>query len=115
VTFLFDVDESDSDDDTFTGTVPQALMLMNGQLVNRGVRPIPGSTLAEAESLPVDAARIRLLYLRALSRLPRPDELEAWTRLPVDSAAMPARQARRQAYQDLFWALLNSSEFQFNH
>ncbi|MBS2030621.1 MAG: DUF1549 domain-containing protein [Deltaproteobacteria bacterium] len=117
VTFLFDVDEAGGDDDTFTGTVPQALMLLNGGLVNRAVKPVPGATLEEAMSKPDDAARVELLYLRTLSRLPTPEERKAWASFVADASdgAMLRGRARRESYEDLFWALLNSSEFQFNH
>jgi hypothetical protein len=135
-TFLFDVDE-EADDDTFTGTIPQALMLLNGNLLNRAVRPLPGTTLAQVLAMPGgDDARITELYLRTLSRLPTPEELAKWStfvgqeeaanegKLPkgggdplrqLNKQKIRDRQPRVQAYEDLFWALLNSSEFAFNH
>src|SRR5205823_5203905 len=69
-TFLFDVDEENEQKD-FEGTIPQALMLLNGNLVNRAATPIPGTTLAEVLALPGgDERKIESLYLRTVSRPP---------------------------------------------
>ena len=49
------------------------------------------------------------LYLATLSRPPKPEELKKaqnWL------AAAPSA---REGVQDLFWGLLNSREFLFNH
>jgi hypothetical protein len=56
--------------------------------------------------------RIEALYFATLSRPPRSEERTRWV------AAIEKHQAeadRRQALADLFWAILNSSEFLFNH
>lgn len=162
-TFLFDVDEEFEQKD-FEGTIPAALLLLNGGITNRGVTPIPGTTLSDVMALPTDAERIEALYLRTLSRRPSASELSKWTtwvnqprdvitnadNTPgnslsdrralrmmtrmnqnkpkggggADPLAPLARRFRQpaaaitpkqQAYEDLFWALLNSSEFMFNH
>ena len=49
------------------------------------------------------------LYLRALSRKPKDKELNAMLEL-VGSDTRD-----RKPYQDIFWSLLNSTEFIFNH
>jgi hypothetical protein len=49
------------------------------------------------------------LYVRSLTRLPTPDESEA-----IASRLSSADDAH-VALTDLFWALLNSNEFLFNH
>jgi Protein of unknown function (DUF1553)/Protein of unknown function (DUF1549) len=78
-TFLFDVDEEFEQKD-FEGTIPQALMLLNGNLVNRGATPIPGTTLADVLNMPgEDRDKITALYLRTLSRPPTASELAHWT------------------------------------
>jgi hypothetical protein len=52
---------------------------------------------------------IENLYLRSLSRKPKPEELKALLEL-VGSDTKD-----RKPYQDIFWSLLNSTEFLFNH
>jgi len=50
------------------------------------------------------------LYLTSLSRSPTEEELQ------IATAAFNAPDATRQtATEDVFWALLNSAEFVFNH
>jgi hypothetical protein len=158
-TFLFDTDEEQEQKD-FEGTIPQALLMLNGNITNRGASPIPGAALAEIMSMTGgDEGKIEALYLRTLSRKPTAGELARWTRfiqqprnvivndspigeavdrrpLRMQNAKQQAKRgpgpdplnrlgagrfeamnptARQQAYEDLFWALLNSSEFIFNH
>lgn len=153
--FLFDVDE-ETDRPSYEGTIPQALLLLNGNLTNRATTAIPGTALAEVLAMDGgDAARVEELYLRTLSRPPTPSESRRWTdwlagfpsdampgtasdRAPTERARgrpparargaaqdplarVGARLAARdsgphaRACADLFWALLNSSEFAFNH
>ena len=109
MSFLFDVDE-ESDDPDYDGSIPQALYLLNGGLVNTAARVIPGSALSEVLGLAGgDEAKVRSLYLRALSREPDAAEIAAM------AALLAEERNKKRAFEDLFWALLNSSEFSFNH
>jgi hypothetical protein len=64
-------------------------------------------TLVESKSTP-DAV-LEELYIRTLCR--RPDEKETH-----DLCALIGTDAKNpKAYEDIFWALLNSTEFLFNH
>jgi hypothetical protein len=49
------------------------------------------------------------LFLATLSRQPRPEEIIAV------STALKSDTNHEEVYRDLFWALLNSKEFTFNH
>lgn len=93
---------------TFNGTIPQALVMMNGELIAEATSVEPGSflndVLQHAKS-PNDA--IRRLYMASLGRIPRSRELAAAKKLFAVSPTVIA------GYQDLFWALLNSNEFIF--
>jgi len=51
------------------------------------------------------------VFIRALSRLP--SEPERKRLLPL--LANAANPADRKAYDDVLWAILNSTEFAFNH
>ncbi|MDB4933088.1 MAG: hypothetical protein JWP87_60 [Labilithrix sp.] len=138
--FLFDVDETDDVPD-YSGTVTQALSLLNGQLVGQGSRAVPGSALDDVLAKPGDdAGKIDALVLRILSRKPTDAERTTWVnyvqiagKTPRATIPPPKRggagvgplgrlgnkgpqvDARRAAYEDVVWALLNSSEFVFNH
>lgn len=106
----FDNDEND-EATTFNGTIPQALMMMNSELINKAVSAERGSFLFETFNSPgKEADKLNDLYLAALSRKPSRREQTAAT--GVIGKYGPNR---AMAYQDLFWALLNSNEFIFNH
>ncbi len=139
--FLFDVDE-ELEKDAFDGSITQALALLNGSLIGVGSSALPSSALEEVMALPSDKERISSLYLRTLSRFPDDGELTHWETFvnetqpsferqkgsppPVKGKPDPLRRLlvkharmnespKTRAYEDLFWALLNSSEFGLNH
>lgn len=90
-------------------TILQALAMMNGQLLTQATNPESG-TLAAAIHFPdmTNEERIETLYLASLGRLPRPDELKKMTAHCHDRNLS-------EALSNIFWALLNSSEFILNH
>jgi len=107
----FDNDEND-ESTTFNGTIPQALMLMNSELTDKAVSAEPGSFLHQVLSSPgSNAKKFQQLYLAALSRHPTRGEVSKAKKL--FRAYGP--DGRVAAFQDLFWALLNSNEFIFIH
>jgi hypothetical protein len=92
--------------DELAGSIPQALLLMNGQVLERALTANPGGMLSRTlRSLPDDRAAITELYLRCLSR--DPSDAEVRTCLQH----LRKSQARTEAYEDLLWSLVNSSEF----
>jgi hypothetical protein len=100
---------------SFQGTIPQALMMMNGDLMAEATSVKPGGFLAtlldqaRGQRTGPEAYVVSRLYLSALSRPPTQKEMAAartfLARSPDTIAVM----------QDLFWALLNSNEFILNH
>jgi Protein of unknown function (DUF1549)/Protein of unknown function (DUF1553) len=102
----FGYDPSDPRE-TVTSSIPQALAMMNGVRVNLAVRAgdqesVLGRLLREVND---DSAVVEELYLRTLSREPSDEELD------VAIEFCRSTQNRSAAFEDLFWALLNSSEF----
>ena len=67
-----------------------------------------------------DDVKLRDLYHVAYARDPQPDELKVAVEYVTKKTAAakddPAKgKARREAYEDTLWALLNTKEFLFNH
>jgi len=107
----FGTDEGD-EATTFNGSIPQALTLMNGELVRRATGNQPGSMLYRVAHDPKmdNAAKIRHLYLAALARTPTRQELA------ISNELLLARGGDvGAALQDIWWALLNTNEFILNH
>jgi len=89
-------------------TLSQALNLIAGDTVQSQIgKGAVIDKLLKANAEP--EAIIEELYLRALSRSPQPDELSAMLGLVGNDTK------DRKVYQDIFWGLLNSTEFLFNH
>lgn len=105
-TFIFADDEAQHVD-SFTGSVPQALLLLNGGLTNEGVMRRPGSSLDRILQLDGFEARLEALYVLVYARAPSEAEAErarTWLEGGGD-----------EAWEDLFFAMLNSTEFTSNH
>ena len=106
----FGTDEND-ETTTFNGTIPQALMMMNGELVQKATSAKRGSFLKQVLSeRGSENAKVRRLFLPTLTREPSKRELTAARQIIRETRGDPI-----SGYQDLFWALLNSNEFVFNH
>ncbi|MCA9066011.1 MAG: DUF1553 domain-containing protein, partial [Planctomycetaceae bacterium] len=100
------------------GTIPQALLRMNGKFTREAIRT---ELLTSATQLinysPTDQALIENIYLTCLTRYPstpekeeRLQELNSLHTDPEDQA-----RSRREFVTDLYWTLLNSTEFSWNH
>ena len=95
-------------------TILQALSMMNGQFVSDATGLEKSATLSAVAEFPLmtTAERIEALYLAALSRKPR--ARRARTAGEIRRIPEADRTTRRSRLSDVFWALLNSSEFLFN-
>lgn len=102
----FDDDEQGESID-FEGTIPQALMMMNSKIVSESMQR--GLTLTRALEKASGNDRIDALYLAALSRKPSTDE-----RMKA-LAYIQKNGDKRESFEDLLWALLNSAEFATVH
>ncbi|MGH8631720.1 MAG: hypothetical protein ACREU7_13280, partial [Burkholderiales bacterium] len=102
---------NDDDEPTlFSGTIPQALMLMNGKLTADATSLENSRTLRAVVEAPFlgNEERLETLYLAALSRQPRSEEAEFLLK-HVDSKTSEAD--RQEAFAEIFWGILNSPEF----
>ncbi len=92
-----------------TPTLNQVLHMIGGDTVHTKVAREDSVLSALLRKYPADADLVDELYLRTLSRYPDPEEKAA--------ALNAARKGtnRRQGLEDVFWALLNSKEFLYNH
>jgi hypothetical protein len=88
-------------------TLPQLLHLKNGDELQRQIAT-PQGRLAELLKTPDDRMALDALFFATVNRPPRESEINA-----VSSAI--AADQRDAVFRDLFWALLNSKEFAFNH
>jgi len=88
------------------GTIPQALLMMNSVLVNTYVAASGKTFLAEAlKQNMTDDALIAALYQKTLARNPRPQELATCRKY------LREVNNRSEAFEDIFWSLVNSTEF----
>jgi hypothetical protein len=87
----------------------QSLLLIGGDVIDGKVAHLNGYLSALLDLSPAPEEVIENLYYRTVCRPPTAEELSHWTAELKQSASL------REAAEDLFWALLNSREFAFNH
>ena len=102
---LFGFDPSTPQADII-GTVPQALFLMNQGMLNNATRAAGRTRLVTLLGQNKDDRdALSELYLLVLSREPSKTEVE------VNQAYIQSVGNRSEAFEDILWGLLNSSEF----
>jgi hypothetical protein len=93
------------------GTIPQALLRMNGKLSRELIEPNVLSASGRIAGLAgSDLTRIQVCYLVCLTRLPTPAE-SAW----FQKQFAESKEKRTKLVEDLVWSLFNSPEFSWNH
>jgi hypothetical protein len=128
IALSFDQD-AESNATRFDGTIQQALMLMNAEAVGAATDARTGmlADVVERGATDPDGA-LDALWLRTLTRLPTAAErdkvraLLAQARGDAKDEAKGEESRRRKGvspearvYEDVFWSLLNASEFAFVH
>ncbi len=95
-------------------TILQALAMMNGEFLATHTHLERSQTLAAIINAPFmsDSDRVETLFLATLSRKPTGSEREKFVKYVTSGGAAKDPKA---ALTDVFWALLNSSEFLLNH
>jgi hypothetical protein len=89
-------------------TLSQALHLLNGDTIQEKIAAGGAVKQLLAAGKPPEEI-IRTLYIRCLSREPDAEETAKLLK------AVEGDPNRQRALEDVFWALLNSREFVFNH
>lgn len=90
-------------------SMSQALHLMNGGTINDRITSANGTIAKILKKFDKPEEAIEEIYLSTLSRLPSSKEKEASLLYVLDS------KTKKEGYEDLMWAILNSREFVFNH
>ncbi|MBN8419235.1 MAG: DUF1553 domain-containing protein [Verrucomicrobia bacterium] len=107
----------DSGEDSFDdggGTIPQRLLLMNGNMIttNTGSNPFLNAGTRIGMLAPDNATAVESAYLSIFTRRPTPAEAAHFTTL---LATAKSRNSRSSAMSDLYWTLMNATEFSWNH
>jgi hypothetical protein len=101
-------------------SIAQALHVINGDTLNKKLMA-PDGVVALFQRLGLsDARAVEQIYLAAFSRYPTDQEratvlAQLAEAKQVKGTPDAIREARRQAMEDMAWALLTSKEFLFNH
>jgi hypothetical protein len=104
-------DTGEDEFDNRGGTIPQRLLLMNGEMVRDRVKNDPATAAGRiAWMAPDDPKAVEVAYLAVLSRRPTPEEAAHF-----EAALKDKNLKRGQHLEDLYWALINSTEFSWNH
>ena len=106
-------DQGRDEFDQSSGTVAQRLLMMNGDLLNRRTmgNPLFNGSTRIAQLAENDCQAISMAYLCVLTREPSEREMEHFHRRLQEASA----DKYAEAMEDLYWTLLNSSEFSWNH
>jgi len=106
----------DLGEDEFTdrgSTIPQRLLMMNGNLVKDRTQPNPlvSGSMRIAVLTGQPEKQGEAAYLAVLTRRPTSDE----SRHFLDRLKSKEARNKPQALEDLYWTLVNSTEFSWNH
>lgn len=96
--------------DERAGTIPQALLRMNGSFAAELTKANPffaPGRIAASSSTPEHV--VKTVFLTCLTRPPTQEELEFF------KPWVEQQKSRAEGVEDLYWTLLNSPEFSWNH
>lgn len=107
-----DVGEDEFSDEA--STIPQRLLLMNGNMIadNTGGNIVTNASARISMLAPDAATAVQTAYLAIFTRRPSAEEA-AYFREKLTAAH--SRNARIKTMSDIYWTLLNSTEFSWNH
>ena len=107
----------DSGEDNFDdagGTIPQRLLLMNGNMITDHTKnnPLINASTRIGMLAPDNATAVEAAYLSIFTRRPTVAEADHFTGLLANSKSSNARSS---VMSDLYWTLMNATEFSWNH
>lgn len=106
----FGTDEGD-ETTTFNGTIPQVLMMFNGELIQSATKNSKGSMIRQIANRDVKFQRkVDYLFKAGLGRRPKRAELKM-----AEQFLEGYDGNSTEALSDMWWVILNSNEFIFNH
>jgi len=104
-------DGTENEFDEHGGTIPQRLLMMNGQLVREKIAPNPFNASAQfAIMATTNAKAIEGAYLAVLTRRPTSEELRHF-----EDFLSETELNKQQKLEDIYWTLVNSTEFSWGH
>jgi hypothetical protein len=93
--------------DEVEGSIPQALLMMNNPAINQRIQAKGSNLLARIlTAFPADDDALLMVYLKTLARRPTDSELKKCREY------LKKANSRNEGFEDIVWALLNSTEFQ---
>lgn len=105
----FATDEGGESTD-FNGTIPQILMMFNGEMIKEATKAQGGSVIEQlVASNDSPREKINRLFFAGLSRPPTSQETK------MASALIGSQADMAEGLRDVWWVILNSNEFIFNH
>jgi hypothetical protein len=96
-----------------SGTIPQQLLLMNGELAKKKSEDdlVFNASTRIGVLAPNDALAVETAYLCTLTRRPTPKERDCFANLLKGVKG----KERSRVMEDLYWTLFNTTEFSWNH
>lgn len=95
-----------------SGTIPQALLRMNGEFARDVAKTNPANASGRIAGMaPSHEAAIEIAYLCCLGRRPAPAEVAFFLKVGEENGKVD----RAGMVEDVYWTLLNSPEFCWNH
>ncbi len=109
-TTAFGTDEGE-ESTTFNGTIPQILMMFNGDMIKKATAVNKGTMIDRLVKTNTSYSKsVDELFLKGLSRRPEGKERD------LAKSILAARKGdTKEALKDVWWVVLNTNEFIFNH
>ncbi|MFO0909489.1 MAG: DUF1549 domain-containing protein [Isosphaeraceae bacterium] len=105
-------DSGEEELDPHAVTIPQRLLLMNGELIREQTKPDLFHAASRIASFARDdRSAVEVAYMTVLTRSPTPEELDHFARGLEGTTG----DARGERVSDMVWTLLNATESSWNH